>query len=213
MKINWPLTISTGIIAILILSTTGSAQSSSELEYMISLYLNAFEKAFGKLNQAQSQNITQIVTSFLFNGDRDFRKLNYILATSWHESRLQLVVEKRAAPGSDAYAKQEKYWYTGFYGRGLAQLTHEDNYRKMGKRLNIDLVNNPDLALDKRYSADILVIGMMEGIFTGVGLGNYINRSTEDYFNARKVVNGVDRAQLIADYTSKINNNLEFQIA
>ena len=123
-----------------------------------------------------------------------------------------MVKEKRGTPGSALYQLQEKYWNTGFYGRGFVQLTHRENYIKLGKILNIDLVNNPDLALDRRYASDIINIGMMQGLFTGVSLHNYISFSHADYFNARKVVNGTDRAQLIADYTTKIINNLEYQI-
>lgn len=180
---------------------------------MVKLFLDSFSKSFSKPNNGQCQSIAQIVTSFQINGDRDFRKLAYILATALHESKLLTIKEIRGTVGSDLYNLQEKYWNTGFYGRGYVQLTHKDNYIKMGKRLNIDLVSNPDLALNKIYASDILVIGMIEGIFTGRSLKDYINSKDGDYFSARKIVNGLDRAQLIADNTVKLINNLEYQIA
>lgn len=180
---------------------------------MIKIFLDSFSKAFTKPNQAQCQSIAQIITSFQINGDRDFRKLAYILATALHESKLLTIKEIRGNAGSDLYNLQEKYWNTGFYGRGFVQLTHKDNYIKMGKRLNIDLVNNPELALNKIHASDILVIGMMEGIFTGKSLKDYINSNGEDYFTARKIVNGLDRAKLIEDNTIKLISNLEYQIA
>lgn len=199
------------VLGMIFLGSALFASNNSEEEYMIKLYLDSFKKSFGELNQAQAQSIAQIITSFMIYGDRDFRKLSYILATAWHESKLALVKEKRGAPGSDLYKRQEAYWPSGYYGRGFVQLTHKSNYEKLGKFLNIDLVTNPDLALDRRYSADIINIGMMEGLFTGLNLARFINTGV-DYINARKVVNGLDRAELIAGYTDKINKNLEYQI-
>jgi hypothetical protein len=40
---------------------------------------------------------------------------------------------------------------------------------------------------------------MMEGSFTRKPLSRYINAEKQDYFNARRVVNGVDRAGRIGD--------------
>lgn len=199
------------VLGMIFLGSALFASNNSETDAMIKLYLDSFKKSFGELNQAQAQSIAQIISSFLIYGDRDFRKLSYILATAWHESKLALVKEKRGAPGSDLYQRQEAYWPSGYYGRGFVQLTHKTNYEKLGKFLNIDLVKNPDLALDRRYAADIINIGMMEGLFTGLNLARFINTGA-DYINARKVVNGLDRAELIAGYTDKINKNLEYQI-
>lgn len=198
--------LSLGLLAI---ASTLFALPSNEEENMINIYLKSFRKSFGDPNSAQSQSIAQIIMSFMIYGDRDLKKLSYILATAWHESKLLTVKEKRGNPGSDLYIKQEKYWNTGFYGRGFVQLTHKENYIKLGKILGIDLVLNPDLALDRRFAADIIVIGMMKGLFTGLPLNNYIN-NIADYYNARRVVNGLDKAQLISDYTDSINKNLDF---
>lgn len=54
------------------------------------------------------------------------------------------------------WALQERYWPSGFYGRGLIQLTWEKNYREYGDALGIDLVGNPDLLLDHETSARVL---------------------------------------------------------
>lgn len=66
--------------------------------------------------------------------------------------------------------------------------------------MNVDLVNNPDLALNPQIAAEILVVGMEKGLFTGKKLSTYINNESNDFVNARRIINGVDRAQLIAGY-------------
>lgn len=43
-----------------------------------------------------------------------------------------------------------------FAGRGWIQLTGRANYEYFGKRIGVDLINNPDLALTKQNSAKIL---------------------------------------------------------
>ena len=40
---------------------------------------------------------------------------------------------------------------------------------------------------------------MVEGWFTGKKLSDYFNEKT-DYINARKIVNGLDKADIIAGY-------------
>jgi predicted chitinase len=44
-----------------------------------------------------------------------------------------------------------------YRGRGAIQLTGKAQYEEMGKKLGVDLVNNPDLAMDPKYSAQIAV--------------------------------------------------------
>lgn len=180
---------------------------------MLKMYLDSITKSFGKLTPEQCRSVAQIVISFQNFGDKDLRKLNYILATAWHESKLKPIQEIRAKEGTALWNIQEKYWNTGFYGRGFVQLTHQKNYATMGKLLSIDLVGNPDLALDTRYAADIIVIGMMQGLFTGVGLKNYFNKDKADSINARKIVNGLDKAELISNYYLVITSNLEYPIS
>lgn len=77
-----------------------------------------------------------------------------------------------------------------YRGRGIgAQFTGRVNYEKFSKLFNVDLVNNPDLALDLTLGAKILYKGCIEGLFTVRSLSNYIRPSGVDYKNARRVVN------------------------
>lgn len=180
---------------------------------MVKLYLDAYRKINPVLTPEQCKSIAQIVLSFQEHGDRDLRKLNYILATAQHESKLQPIKEYKAKEGTEIFKLQERYWSSGFYGRGFVQLTWFDNYKKMGTLLNIDLISNPDLALQTKNAADIIVIGMMKGLFTGVGLKNYFNKDKADSINARKIVNGLDKAELISNYYLVITSNLEYPIS
>ena len=44
-----------------------------------------------------------------------------------------------------------------YRGRGYIQLTGRENYERMSKLLNVDLINNPDLAAQPSYAAAIAV--------------------------------------------------------
>jgi putative chitinase len=49
-------------------------------------------------------------------------------------------------------------------------------------------------------AALVLFDGIIGGWFTGVGLPTFFNASTAGPYNARKTVNGLDRADLIEGY-------------
>jgi putative chitinase len=77
-----------------------------------------------------------------------------------------------------------------FRGRGIgAQITGYDSYKKYGDLLGIDMVSNPDLAMDLDIGAKILVLGFTDYPFTGYKISNSINNSKVDFLNARRTVN------------------------
>lgn len=129
----------------------------------------------------------------------------YILATVEHETAgtFKAIKEYKAKVGTRAAKLQSKYWDNGYYGRGYVQLTHKYNYARMGEILGVDLVNNPDLALKPDISYRILVEGMMRGSFTGARLSKYVNDNKADFYNARRVINGTDKAEHIANLANK----------
>lgn len=105
---------------------------------------------------------------------------------------------KNSSTSADVYIQAECPHL--FYGRGHVQLTWFDNYLYAGKQLGVDLIADPDLALQTDISAKIIVLGMKEGWFTGKKLSDYINDHRDDYVNARRIVNRMDKASLIAGY-------------
>lgn len=83
----------------------------------------------------------------------------------------------------------------------------------MGDRINTDLVANPELALDTKIATKIIFAGMIEGAFTNKKLSDYFNPRTEDWRNARRIVNGLDSADLIASYAKKYYASISHTVA
>lgn len=141
---------------------------------------------------------------------------NYMLATVKHETAdtYQPIRER----GTDEYFER----YEGnklldntepgdgkrFRGRGYSMITGRRNYTLFSEILNIDLITDPDLALTPEPAYRILSKGMIEGLFTGRPLGRYIHGEHLDYTNARRTVNGMDRADRIAGYARRFHRIL-----
>jgi len=87
-----------------------------------------------------------------------------------------------------------------YRGRGFVQITGRGNYAKLGRAIGMELllVDSPELANSYDVAYNVLVVGMMEGLFTGKSLKHYINDMQVDYLEARRVVNGNDHADEIA---------------
>lgn len=155
---------------------------------------------------AEQQTAVRLITQ---NYEReqmtDYRHLVYMLATCYHESRFRPIREIKAKEDSAVWLMQQKYWSTGYYGRGYVQLTWRKNYEVWARITGADLVNNPDLALQPDIAAFILVRGMRTGLFTGRTLDRYINQTGCDYLNARKVVNGTFHADIIKRHADRLD--------
>jgi hypothetical protein len=72
--------------------------------------------------------------------------------------------------------------------------------------LESDLIGYPDRALNAALAAKILVVGCTGGWFTGKKLSDY-----PDYVNMRRVVNGTDKAEQIAEYARTFERALTEQ--
>lgn len=108
---------------------------------------------------------------------------SYITRLYWFNKRV------RGWLGNDTEAEAWKY-----RGRGLVQLTGETNYERFG------LQNDPNAALEPDMAVHIMFTGMKKGMFTGRKLSHYLNPDRKDYYNARRIINGLDKAALIASY-------------
>lgn len=176
---------------------------------------------FGKLTQAQVDGINALLTA---TEGMMLEHRAYVLATSWHETAttMQPIYERGPVYYFDKYEprtligqrlgnkkKGDGYRYRG---RGYVQLTGRRNYAFAGQKLSIPLEDAPDLALDPEIAAKIAVTGMTEGWFTGRRLDRYITNVQCDYRNARRIVNGIDKADFIAWYAKKFQIALESNI-
>lgn len=123
----------------------------------------------------------------------------YVLATAyWETARTMQPVREAYYLGQRAEAYRKKLRYYPWYGRGFAQLTWEDNYRLASQKTGVDLIAVPDDAMRPDVAAKILVLGSRDGWFTGKKLSDYINGNGADYHNARRIINGTDKAADIA---------------
>jgi len=177
---------------------------------MNSAFFNAVRASLyaGSLNTAQINSLEAIGQAWEQYGDGDRHKLAYILATAHHETgafkwlreiwgptKAQKGYEGRADLGNNQTGDGRK-----FAGRGFVQLTGRRNYADWSKRMGLDLLKEPDLVMSPAVAARILVQGSMLGTFTGKKLHDYINSDALDWADARRVINGTDKAELIAGY-------------
>lgn len=182
----------------------------------------------GRLSQAQVDGTSAILAEAAKRRIPD-NQLAYILATVFHETggKMQPVVEnlnyttaaqiKKTWPSrfpaiasAQPYVRKPQALANKVYGgrmgnntqndgwlhrgRGLPQITGKDNYKKFG------IVDNPDKALELPTAIRILFEGMVEGKFTGRRLNDYFTPTKQDPEGARWIVNGTEKASLIAGY-------------
>ncbi len=153
----------------------------------------------------------------------------YALGTAWHETAhtMQPIREH----GGTAYFTR-LYDVTGqrpdlarkmgninpgdgprYCGRGYVQLTWRSNYRRASDELGYPLEGNPELAMRRDIAAQIMRRGMEEGWFTTKAFRDYLpsaGAATHSQFvQARRIINGTDKAELIAGYAVKFQAALQ----
>ncbi len=168
------------------------------------------------LKQEQVDSLDIILNYWDQTGYTDLRWLAYMLGTIKHETgHTMLPIEEWGKGKTRPYGQKIKHSgqaYTKpnklYYGRSYVQLTWYENYELMGRLINEDLLNAPELALQPQIAVKILFEGMTKGAssfgdFTGKCLEMYFNENTEDWKNARRIINGLDKWQDIKDYSLK----------
>ena len=126
-------------------------------------------------------------------------QIAYVLGTTQWETAQTFKPVREAfwLKNAEEWRKEHLAYYP-YYGRGYVQLTWKNNYEKYGAILGIDLVHNMDLALEPGVARFVLVHGFKTGAFTGRKITDYINNSVIDFENARRCINGKDKAKEIA---------------
>lgn len=153
----------------------------------------------GTMNQQQVDGCTVILNGWQKRGLTDLRWLAYMLATTKHETAHTMQpIEEYGRGAAHSYGIADPDTGKAYYGRGYVQLTWKQNYQRMSTLVGADLVTHPELALRPAIAAEILFEGMEKGLFTGVGLPRYFSATVDDPVNARRIINGMDKAHEIA---------------
>lgn len=178
-------------------------------------FYNAIRPMFGgKLTQGQVDGCARIVAYGQEHG-YSRSQVAYALATAKHETADWMLpiregARRYGAAYTDAqaqravasihakgiiktnYALPTGPYKKSYYGRGLIQITWIENYARLGDRIGVDLVADPDKALTWEVALPLLFIGMAEGLYTGKTLPRAGSGKAGDEFDValRAVVNG-----------------------
>lgn len=150
----------------------------------------------------------------------DNRWIAYMVATAWIETGNFAPITE--AGRHEYFDKYEPGTHLGirlgntqtgdgyrYRGRGYCQITGRGHYATFSRLLDTDFVKHPDLVLVSDNAYKIMSLGMRKGTFTGVKLANYFTNHVTDFLNARRIINGLDRAAETAEYAKKVYKLLE----
>lgn len=169
------------------------------------------------------ENLLDVWEAHFGTGPLD--ELAYDLGTAYHETAhtMQPITERGPKAYFNKYEPGTKIGKVlgntqpgdgyRYRGEGHVQNTGRANAGKASRRLNevfglqLDLVANPAQRGDPRVSALSLFLGNREGWWTGKGLLSFLDgvdetddEDVKEFINARRVVNGTDKATAIAGY-------------
>lgn len=182
----------------------------------------------GRLTQEQVNGMNAIIDAWDASVFGDLRWLAYMNATAFHETGGRMIpiselggydyCERMYGPNGrrPATARAMGNIHPGdgykYRGRGYVQITWHNNYLRAGRLIGVNLAANPDLALQFPIAAKIMFAGMTDAeiifddfeddqnfSFTGRTLEDYFNETTDDPYNARRIINGTQAAAMIAE--------------
>jgi putative chitinase len=187
------------------------ARSSNAVKREVFFSVVRMEVFGGRLNQDRVDNLNVILDTWeRLYPDADVHWIANSLAQIHHETGGKMTPIRETFADSDRQAMdrlerawrlerlpwvRKPYWQDGWFGRGHIQLTHLPNYVKMEKRTGHPLVDRPSLLLVPSVSAEVAIIGMVEGLFTGKKLSDYSFPDDLDApleRNPRRIINGPD---------------------
>lgn len=181
-------------------------------------FFDGYRSAFGALTAEQFDGLTALLACLETDeglDENDICPVAYMLATVKHECADTWTPITEYGPHA-YFDKYEPETLLGrrlgntergdgyrYRGRGYVQITGRANYARLSDVLGEtagNLIATPSLALIPSVAYAIMAIGMRAGIFTGKELSDYCSGRESDYVGARRIINGVDQAHLIAGY-------------
>lgn len=174
-------------------------------------FLASVRATLGPMSSRQAASLVRLALG-LSGAWTDPRWVAYGLATAKHETAhtFEPITERGPRDYFDRYEPHTRigqrlgntFEGDGFKyrGRGFVQITGRANYATFAPVVGLDLVGDPSLALGWDAALTIMTVGMERGLFTGRGLKHYIGGTRCDRVGARRVINGNDKAELIAGY-------------
>ena len=173
------------------------------------------------LDQGEVDGCTVILDAF---AAQPLSFVAYALATAYHETNQTMQPVREAYWLSDAAANRyffRMYDIQGqrpkvaralgniaagdgarFPGMGYPQTTGRANYQRAKDKLGVDFIKDPKFMMVPRHAAAVMLRGMLEGWFTGKKLADYLplsrNASLAEFKQARRIINGTDKAADIA---------------
>lgn len=149
----------------------------------------------------------------------------FLMATAYTETETRdfspAAEEKKGDVNKDRdYFKPDSQTHQTYFGRGWVQLTYKEMYQKAKNKLGIDFVNQPDLALEKQNSYNILSTSLIDGWLetyrsnnaghggtVPIKLGDFLKDGKLDYSLARAVINANCIGNCTADSRFEFKEN------
>lgn len=147
---------------------------------------------------------------------REYGGKAYFIRRYWDNVKIRKQLGNRSP--EDAYLRS---------GRGQVQLTGYSNDVRATKEIReqcpelvrdfecrtqtvFDIVAEPAQALDLKVSVAVLLLGSIQGWFTGRKLTQFFTETVENWVKARSVINGRDKENLIADHAKKFYSAISY---
>ena len=174
------------------------------------IFFKEYRINFGSIKDVQTVTNLKLIIEASEIYSASTNQLAYILATAYHETAHDFIPKYEY--GNLEYFVR-RYWLNtkvakalgntsakeafDTRGVGLVQITGRRNHQRFG------ILGNPSKGLEIGKAIEIIFVGMLEGFFTGAKLGKYVSTNSYNFKEARRVVNGTDKALLIAGYAEK----------